>query len=119
RAARRGAPRGANREPETGSRERGSGSGEAGSGKPGAGSRKREAESGSREREAVSGKPGADTLKLMAILAHPDDESLGNGGALAHYAQEGIETYVITATRGQRGRFFDNANRPDDETVGR
>jgi LmbE family N-acetylglucosaminyl deacetylase len=55
----------------------------------------------------------------MAILAHPDDESLGMGGVLARYAQEGVATYVLTATRGQRGRHFDNVNRPDDETVGR
>ena len=26
--------------------------------------------------------------KLMAILAHPDDESLGNGGMLAKYAAD-------------------------------
>jgi LmbE family N-acetylglucosaminyl deacetylase len=42
-------------------------------------------------------------LKLMAILAHPDDESLGVGGTLAGYAAEGIETYLVTATRGERG----------------
>lgn len=41
------------------------------------------------------------------------------GGMLARYATEGVETYVLTATRGQRGRFFDNSNRPDDDTVGR
>jgi LmbE family N-acetylglucosaminyl deacetylase len=41
------------------------------------------------------------------------------GGVLARCAQEGIDTYVLTATRGQRGRFFDNANRPDDDAVGR
>src|SRR4029079_8579213 len=58
-------------------------------------------------------------LRLMAVLAHPDDESLGMGGVLARYAQEGIATYVVTATRGQRGRFFDNSNRPDDDEVGR
>jgi LmbE family N-acetylglucosaminyl deacetylase len=52
------------------------------------------------------------------VLAHPDDESLGNGGALALCAGQGIDTYVVTATRGQRGRFFDNVNRPEDETVG-
>jgi LmbE family N-acetylglucosaminyl deacetylase len=40
----------------------------------------------------------------MCILAHPDDESLGMGGALAKYSAEGIETYVVTATRGERGR---------------
>jgi LmbE family N-acetylglucosaminyl deacetylase len=29
-----------------------------------------------------------DTLKLMAVLAHPDDESLGAGGSLAKYGPE-------------------------------
>jgi len=61
----------------------------------------------------------ADPLKLMAVVAHPDDESLGMGGVLALHAAEGIETYVLTATRGERGRFFDNTNRPADEEVGR
>jgi len=28
---------------------------------------------------------------LLAVLAHPDDESFGPGGTLAHYAQEGVE----------------------------
>jgi LmbE family N-acetylglucosaminyl deacetylase len=45
------------------------------------------------------------SLKLMAVLAHPDDESLGMGGTLARYAGEGIETYLVTATLGQSGRF--------------
>lgn len=56
-------------------------------------------------------------LRLMCILAHPDDETLGVGGALAKYASEGIETYVVTATRGERGRFGD-APHPGLETVG-
>lgn len=55
----------------------------------------------------------------MAVLAHPDDESLGMGGTLAHYAALGVETYVVTATRGERGRFFDNSARPTDDEVGR
>ena len=42
-------------------------------------------------------------LKLMCVLAHPDDESLGTGGILAKYAAEGVETQLICATRGQKG----------------
>src|SRR6476469_4827304 len=44
-------------------------------------------------------------LKLLAVLAHPDDESFGLGGTLAKYAAEGVETYLVTATRGECGRF--------------
>jgi len=44
-------------------------------------------------------------LRLMGILAHPDDESLGCGGVFARYSSEGVETYLVTATRGERGRF--------------
>jgi LmbE family N-acetylglucosaminyl deacetylase len=44
-------------------------------------------------------------LRLMAVLAHPDDESLGIGGTLAKYASEGVETFVLTATRGDGGRY--------------
>jgi LmbE family N-acetylglucosaminyl deacetylase len=58
-------------------------------------------------------------LRLLAVFAHPDDESLGLGGTLAYYAAQGVETYVVTATRGERGRYFDNSNRPSDEEVGR
>jgi LmbE family N-acetylglucosaminyl deacetylase len=42
-------------------------------------------------------------LKLMCLFAHPDDESLGTGGILAKYSAEGVETYVVTATRGEYG----------------
>src|SRR5689334_19745087 len=58
-------------------------------------------------------------LRLMAVLAHPDDESLGIGGTLAAYAARGVETYVVTATRGERGRYFADAHRPSDAEVGR
>jgi LmbE family N-acetylglucosaminyl deacetylase len=34
----------------------------------------------------------ATPLRLMCVLAHSDDESLGMGGILAKYAAEGIET---------------------------
>lgn len=57
--------------------------------------------------------------RLMAVLAHPDDESLGLGSTLATYAARGVETYVVTATRGERGRYFANIDRPSDADVGR
>ena len=44
-------------------------------------------------------------LKLMAVLAHPDDESLAMGGILAKYAALGVQTYLVMATRGERGWF--------------
>jgi LmbE family N-acetylglucosaminyl deacetylase len=45
----------------------------------------------------------------MAVLAHPDDESLGFGGTLAKYAAEGVETFVVTATLGESGRYRGHA----------
>lgn len=44
-------------------------------------------------------------LRLMAILAHPDDESLALGGTLVTYAAQGIETSIVMATKGERGWF--------------
>jgi LmbE family N-acetylglucosaminyl deacetylase len=58
-------------------------------------------------------------LKLMGVLAHPDDESLGIGGTLAKYAGEGVETYLVTATRGECGRFGESGEKPPPDVVGR
>ena len=41
----------------------------------------------------------------MAVLAHPDDESLGVGGSLAKYAAAGVDVFLVTATRGESGRY--------------
>jgi LmbE family N-acetylglucosaminyl deacetylase len=41
----------------------------------------------------------------LAVLAHPDDESLGIGGTLAKYASEGVDVFLVTATRGESGRY--------------
>ena len=68
----------------------------------------------------MSDQPGAgQPLRLMAVLAHPDDESLGIGGTLAKYAAEGVETYLVTATRGERGWRGDPADDPGLEAFGR
>ena len=61
----------------------------------------------------------ASELRLMCVLAHPDDESLGTGGALAQCAAEGVATYLVTATRGERGRFGDSADSPGPDIVGK
>ena len=58
-------------------------------------------------------------IRLACVLAHPDDESLGMGGTLARYAAEGVEIHVVTATRGQAGRYKDNTNHPGPEALGR
>jgi len=54
----------------------------------------------------------ASALRLLAVLAHPDDETLGLGGLLARCADEGVATYLVTATHGQSGRYHDA--RPGD-----
>ena len=56
---------------------------------------------------------------LLCILAHPDDESLGFGGMLAHYAHAGVATHLITATRGERGWLGEPAAYPGAEMLGR
>ena len=61
----------------------------------------------------------ASQLRLMCVLAHPDDESLGTGGTLAKYAAEGVATYLVTATRGERGRFHDGDASPGPDIVGK
>ena len=40
---------------------------------------------------------------LLAVLAHPDDETFGMGGTLALYARQGVEVHLITATNGDVG----------------
>ena len=42
-------------------------------------------------------------LTLMAVHAHPDDESSSTGGVLARYADEGVTTVVVTCTNGELG----------------
>ena len=43
--------------------------------------------------------------KLLAVLAHPDDETFGMGGTLALYARRGVAVHLICATRGEVGEI--------------
>jgi len=40
---------------------------------------------------------------LLAVFAHPDDETFGTGGSLAHYASQGVDVHLVCATRGEVG----------------
>lgn len=44
---------------------------------------------------------------LLAIFAHPDDEAFGTGGTLARYASEGVQVFLVCATRGEVGEIAD------------
>lgn len=53
-------------------------------------------------------------LRLMAVHAHPDDESSKGAATLARYAAEGAETLICTLTGGERGSILNPAmDRPD------
>jgi mycothiol S-conjugate amidase len=49
------------------------------------------------------------TLRLMAVHAHPDDESSKGAATLAKYAAEGAEVLVVTCTGGERGDVLNPA----------
>lgn len=60
----------------------------------------------------------ANPLKLLAVFAHPDDESMGMGGTLAKYSAQGVETYYICASRGERGWFGPKQQDPGPGVLG-
>lgn len=45
--------------------------------------------------------------RLLAVLAHPDDESFGPGGTFARYAAEGVDVHIAIATDGAAGSVVD------------
>ncbi|ETW92403.1 MAG: hypothetical protein ETSY1_43780 [Candidatus Entotheonella factor] len=42
---------------------------------------------------------------ILAVFAHPDDETSSSAGTFAKYAREGVEIQVVTATRGELGEL--------------
>src|SRR5271154_284976 len=48
-------------------------------------------------------------LRLMAVHAHPDDESSKGAASLARYADEGHRVLVVTLTGGERGDILNPA----------
>lgn len=43
---------------------------------------------------------------VLAVHAHPDDETLSTGGLLATFAEAGLPVCVVTCTRGERGEVI-------------
>ncbi|MET8911765.1 mycothiol conjugate amidase Mca [Micromonospora sp. NPDC004551] len=53
-------------------------------------------------------------LRLLAVHAHPDDESSKGAATLARYAAEGVDVLVATCTGGERGDILNPAaDRPE------
>jgi N-acetyl-1-D-myo-inositol-2-amino-2-deoxy-alpha-D-glucopyranoside deacetylase len=46
-------------------------------------------------------------VDILAVRAHPDDESSATGGLLAKYAAEGRKTGVVICTGGEEGEIHD------------
>ncbi len=60
--------------------------------------------------EATSG----DGLRLMAVHAHPDDESSKGAASMARYVHEGVDVLVVTCTGGEAGTVLNpDLDRPD------
>ncbi len=53
-------------------------------------------------------------LRLMAVHAHPDDESSKGAATMARYARDGVDVLVATLTGGERGDILNQAmDRPE------
>jgi mycothiol S-conjugate amidase len=56
----------------------------------------------------------SEQLRLMAVHAHPDDESSKGAAAMAKYSAEGVDVLVVTCTGGERGSVLNpKLDRPD------
>jgi mycothiol S-conjugate amidase len=56
-------------------------------------------------------------LRLMAVHAHPDDESSKGAAAMAKYVAEGVEVLVVTCTGGERGSILNPAMENDPDVL--
>ncbi|MFK0245734.1 mycothiol conjugate amidase Mca [Amycolatopsis azurea] len=62
----------------------------------------------------LANEPPKSRLRLMAVHAHPDDESSKGAATMAKYAAEGHEVMVVTCTGGEAGSVLNPAmDRPE------
>ena len=56
----------------------------------------------------------SESLRLMCVHAHPDDESSKGAATMARYSDEGVDVLVVTLTDGSRGSVLNPAmDRPE------
>ncbi|SHH42352.1 mycothiol S-conjugate amidase [Jatrophihabitans endophyticus] len=65
--------------------------------------------SGLGENGGVSHATSDGRLRLMAVHAHPDDESSKGAATMARYVDEGVDVLVVTCTGGERGSILNPA----------
>jgi mycothiol S-conjugate amidase len=56
----------------------------------------------------------AEQLRMMAVHAHPDDESSKGAATMARYVAEGHDVMVVTCTGGERGSILNPSFQPAD-----
>ena len=59
----------------------------------------------------------SEALRLMAVHAHPDDESSKGAATMARYVAEGVEVMVVTCTGGERGDILNPALKDDPDLL--
>jgi mycothiol S-conjugate amidase len=65
--------------------------------------------------DGTGGTGSTAALRLMAVHAHPDDESSKGAATMARYVDEGVDVLVVTCTGGERGSILNPAlkDRPE------
>ncbi|MGH3795474.1 MAG: mycothiol conjugate amidase Mca [Pseudonocardiaceae bacterium] len=56
----------------------------------------------------------AEQLRMMAVHAHPDDESSKGAATMARYVADGHDVMVVTCTGGERGSILNPSFEPAD-----
>jgi mycothiol S-conjugate amidase len=62
--------------------------------------------------------PVTSPLRLMAVHAHPDDESSKGAASTAKYIADGVDVMVVTCTGGERGDVLNAAAQADVDARG-
>jgi len=55
---------------------------------------------------------GSQSVTLLAVRPHPDDESTSTGGMLAYYCARDVRTGVVICTGGEEGENASILSRP-------